>query len=663
MAKEALLKIERRPLFILVIILLAAAALRIIGLIELSPPGLAHDEVAQWLINKDILAGNHGLYFAEAYGHEAGFHYVQVIFTALLGDNILALRLPSVFAGILLVAVCFSLARKLFDVKTALIAAALLAVLFWPLFYSRLALRAISLPLLSGASLYFWWRGWEQAAKDEADRSNVKGLSSNGFFIVAAILAGLSLYTYMASRVVPIFYALYSLYLFVFHRDQFRISRRGIGRFFFVFLLVAAPLALFLLINPGIESRLSEVNQPLVSMLGGDFRPIIENSIKILAMFGISGDPLWRNNIAFLPVFEPLVAIFFYIGVAISFWRYREPRYALLVLWLFSSFIPSIVTIDAPSSIRMINALPIITIFPAIGLKVIHYLRRLSTVSTVLSTKYWRIASIFALSIVFFFYIGRSSRGIFKTWPAEEEVRFVWQEAFSDSAAYLDNSDDSRPVAVGGWTPETMDPPTMELSLKREDLSIRFFDPSTSLILPDAVDGGYPRIIRPTILPLNPILEERLFDWGAEAQEMGSFTLYDLDQVQDIQPEISTNINFGEELALIGYDWIEPCEVGGGCQLITYWQVLSPVGEPRSLFLHLVDSSGQIIAQDDALGAPAIHWQRGDLVLQLLNLDIPPGAEAASLNLGVYHPVTGERLGLSDGSDFLQLKEWTIPEE
>jgi hypothetical protein len=547
--------------------------------------------------------------------------------------------------------------------KTALIAAALLAVLFWPLFYSRLALRAISLPLLSGASLYFWWQGWQQETNDESDRSNVKGLSPNGFFIIAAILAGVSLYTYMASRVVPIFYALFSFYLFVFHRDKFRICRPGIGRFFFVLLLVAAPLGLFFLINPGVESRLSEVNQPLVSMLGGDIRPLIENSIKIFAMFGISGDPLWRGNIALLPVFEPLVAIFFYIGVAISLWRYREPRYALLMLWLFSSFIPSIVTIDAPSSIRMINALPIITIFPAIGLEVIHNLRRLSTVSTVLSTKYWRIASIFALSIVFFFYIARSTRGIFNTWPAEEEVRFVWQEAFSDSAAYLDNSDDNRPVAVGGWTPETMDPPTMELSLKREDLSIRFFDPSTSLILPDAIDDGYARIIRPTILPLNPTLEGRLFDWGVEAQEMGAFTLYDLGQVQDIQPEVSTNMNFGEELSLIGYDWTEPCAVGGGCKLITYWQVLSTVDGPRSLFLHLVNSSGQTIAQDDALGAPTDHWQRGDLILQLLNLDIPPGAEAASLNLGVYHPVTGERLRLFDGSDFLQLREWTIPGE
>jgi predicted membrane-bound mannosyltransferase len=86
--------------FILVGVLLAAALLRIYGLNNLSPPGLEHDEVAHWLINRDILSGNLALYFTDAYGHEAGFHYVQVAFMTLLGDNAFALRLPSAFAGL-----------------------------------------------------------------------------------------------------------------------------------------------------------------------------------------------------------------------------------------------------------------------------------------------------------------------------------------------------------------------------------------------------------------------------------------------------------------------------------------------------------------------------------------------------------------------------------
>jgi predicted membrane-bound mannosyltransferase len=140
---------------ILVVVLLVAAVLRIYGLNNLSPPGLEHDEVAHWLINRDILAGKHRLYFSEAYGHEAGYHYLQTGFMALLGANAFTLRLPSAFSGLLLIAVTFALLRRLFGLQTALLSAALLAVLFWPVFYSRLALRAISLPLLSRLSAYF----------------------------------------------------------------------------------------------------------------------------------------------------------------------------------------------------------------------------------------------------------------------------------------------------------------------------------------------------------------------------------------------------------------------------------------------------------------------------------------------------------------------------
>ena len=79
---------------LMVLLLLLGAALRLSGLNNGSPPGLEHDEVANWLIDQGILAGQHGVYFTAAYGHEAGFHYWQTLFVGLLGDNALALRLP-----------------------------------------------------------------------------------------------------------------------------------------------------------------------------------------------------------------------------------------------------------------------------------------------------------------------------------------------------------------------------------------------------------------------------------------------------------------------------------------------------------------------------------------------------------------------------------------
>ncbi|MCP4415281.1 MAG: glycosyltransferase family 39 protein, partial [Chloroflexi bacterium] len=157
--------VTHQPILATTFLLLAAAALRLVGLNNISPPGITHDEVANWLIDRAILAGEHAIYFSRAYGHEAGFHYVQAGFVALIGDNVLALRLPAAFAGLLGVAVTFALTRKLFGKKVALMAAGLLALLFWPVFYGRLALRAISLPLVAGLSAYFWWQAWELAGE------------------------------------------------------------------------------------------------------------------------------------------------------------------------------------------------------------------------------------------------------------------------------------------------------------------------------------------------------------------------------------------------------------------------------------------------------------------------------------------------------------------
>jgi len=132
----------------LVVVSLVAAAFRFVGLSNVTPPGLEHDEVAHWLINRDILAGNHAIYFTDAYGHEALFHYVQAGFGALAGDNALALRLPAAYSGLLVVALGFALGRRLFGWPSGFWSAAFLAVNLWPVFYSRLALRAIA-PIVS----------------------------------------------------------------------------------------------------------------------------------------------------------------------------------------------------------------------------------------------------------------------------------------------------------------------------------------------------------------------------------------------------------------------------------------------------------------------------------------------------------------------------------
>ncbi len=655
---------------ILVVVLLTAAVLRLYGINNLSPPGLEHDEVAHWLINRDILSGNLALYFTDAYGHEAGFHYIQTAFSIFLGDNAFALRLPSAFAGLMLVSINFALTRRLFGIKTALLSASLVAVLFWPVFYSRLALRAIALPLLASLSAYFWWKAWQDRPSKPEQSSRFATLdsilsSSLTWFAMAGLFAGLTFYTYMASRVLPIFFLLYLTYLAVVHRPALKLRWRGILLFVFIYLIIAAPLGIYLLNNPGIESRIGEVDAPLLALARWELKPVLINGLKIIAMFGLRGDPLWRQNVADLPVFDPIVSLFFYIGLIVSLWRWRQPRYLFLLLWLLTATIPSIVTIDAPSSIRIINALPVITIFPIIGLEVIHIIRSLSTVSVKLSTEIGKKIA-FLLIVLFFLFNGlRTAKAIFQTWPNEEEVQFVWQSALTEAAAFLDTSAGSGPVAIGGWTPDSLDAPTMELTLRRRDLSLRFFDPTEAIIIPGQIENnGNPlisRIVHPTALPLQPALEKLMHSWSVPSIATKNIVTYEINQPPVIRPSYPAEVIFGGELTLLGFDVEEsPTDSDfmgseGSLDLITFWRVNEAPAGSRRLFLHLVDGEGSIVAQDDRLGAPARYWVAGDIIIQRLSLGYDGENAGVELRLGVYDPDSGLRMLTDQGEEFVNV--------
>ncbi len=630
-------------------ILLVTAVLRFHNLTAL---GLEHDEVANWLIDRSILdEGNHAVYYTAAYGHEAGFHYLQAASVGLIGDNALALRLPAALSGILLVAVSYALARRLFGKNAALFSAGLLSVLFWPVFYSRLGLRAITLPVLSGLSAYFWWQAWQLGSGDWRLETKNRPITPAPLhpFILSALFAGLSLYTYMAARAMPIFYGLYIGYLALFHWSELKTRWRGVAVFVAVMTAVSLPLVFYLQTNPGAEFRISEIDAPLQALKSGDLRPVLANSLRILGLFGWRGDPLWRQNVAGMPVFEPIIAILFYLGLGLSLWRWRDGRYAFLLLWLTAFAAPSIVTVDAPSSIRIINLLPVLPLFPIV---VMHNLGWLSTVLGKLSTRICEIGGNLALTFLFLFYLGWTARNIFVVWPQNDEVQFVWQAALTETAHYLDNASAASPVAIGGWSPTTMDPPTMQLSLRRNDLDLRYFGsdsvtaPINTLILPGG--GDTIRITRPTIRKLAPALESQLAAWGAEPETRGRFTVYHLPFTIPT-PQHPANNSFGDALQFLGYSSLIPQSSSLSPQssslspqsssLITYWRVTAVPAAPRRFFAHLLDDAGNIIGQHDSLDAPAAHWQAGDILVQFHELDAGD-AVPAQLRLGVYNPDT-----------------------
>ncbi|MCP4421867.1 MAG: hypothetical protein GY805_35080, partial [Chloroflexi bacterium] len=473
---------------------------------------------------------------------------------------------------------------------------------------------------------------------------------------------------------VPIFYGLWLGYLALFHWHDFRKRWRGILLFVTMFAIVAAPLLIYLNNNPGSEFRLSEVDAPLQALLAGDWQPVLNNGLKLLGMFGFVGDPLWREGVPTAPVFEPIVAVLFYVGLLLCLWRWRKPRYAFLLIWTATAVIPSLVTINAPSHIRSILILPVLTIMPAL---VMHSLGQLSTVLRYLST---RSSKILLLTLLLF-YASRTSVLLFRTWPSGGDVPFVWQTAFTEMAGYLDGRSHPSTAAIAGWSSSTMDSPTMTLLRQRDDLPLSHFDPQGgTLILPAAEPVV---VLRPSDLPLDPFWEGQLVEWGAVvcveqgsggAGEQGSFsppspplpcsptgfTSYTLPTQPPNQLKTEMNVQFGEELRLLGFEWLANGE------LLLLWRVTAVPPSPRQLFAHYLNANGNQLAESYRFDAPDPqgiwfpHWQPGDLIYQ--HLPPPPGLEdVTQLRLGWFDPTSCtpgpcQNLSTEDGAEFVLLR-------
>jgi hypothetical protein len=75
---------------------------------------------------------------------------------------------------------------------------------------------------------------------------------------------------------------------------------------------------------------------------------------------------------------------------------------------------------------------------------------------------------------------------------------------------------------------------------------------------------------------------------------------------------------------------------------------------PRlAVFVHWLDPSGAVVDGDDGLWVDPYSLQAGDTFLQLHRLHAPLADADVQLELGLYDPVTGDRVALSTGGDRL----------
>jgi len=109
---------------------------------------------------------------------------------------------------------------------------------------------------------------------------------------------------------------------------------------------------------------------------------------------------------------------------------------------------------------------------------------------------------------------------------------------------------------------------------------------------------------------------------------------------------------FGERVTLL--DLSAACDETGQIDLIAHWQVETDVTTDATVFAHLLDSDGTLIAQAD--GYPLLEmfpfrlWKTGEMVRDVRHFD-PLPAGTYTVRLGVWDLATGERWPDPDRAD------------
>ncbi|MCS7220542.1 MAG: glycosyltransferase family 39 protein [Anaerolineae bacterium] len=638
---------DRRDWVILLALTLLAAILRLYRLGTV-PPGFQFDEAFNALDAARVLQGERPLFLPDNNGREAFYTYLQAGLASLLGLSVYTLRLTSALAGIATIPVTYLLLRALLRQESRRVAAftsLALAISLWHLHFSHYGIRVILMPLLfSGVCGFFWLaaqRGWPWA------------------YVLSGAFVGLSVWTHPTGRIIPLVLIGYALWL-RFSALHAR-SERGNGKPWYcrsprgrlgpmtgllvaglVAFLIFLPLGIYFYHQPALFLRhISAVSifaDPVSD--GSPVRALWVNMWRVLGMFSIQGDREWIHNLAGRPVFDPLLSIPFWLGLAVWLLRLRQREdpdrdaLALLLGWSLVMLLPSVFSDAAPNFSRTLPALP--ALFVAVGLGLVRLME-------LLWRPHWLGGGLVALILVFSG--GLSVYDYFVRFPQRPEVYYAYDVDKLDAWAYLQ--------------PLTEDHQLYLSQLWAEHGTLRYLTRRSKV-----KSLGLDNMVDTVVLP--PLGRGAAYAFPAEQTEYaerlaavwaGAATLT---HVPDRYGRLLLTVVTVEAEALrywpatllptkqlIARFTGAPTLVGmrdelADGQIVLYWQAEQRMPRSLTAFVHLLDREGQRVGQADRLpgngGYITSNWTLGDRVIERYRLDLTPcaGGEEVSVITGWY---------------------------
>lgn len=634
-----------RLVWIAIFVILAAFVLRFFALDQF-PPGVQHDEVFVANFAETILHGQYPIFFELNRGNEPLFMYLTAVMFRLFGESVWSLRATAALCGMGALVLTYLLARDMFrfssnpspdasatageGTKTkadfiALITVALITCSFWHLYESREGLHTISTYLLAAATFYTFWMGWTRGNK--------------WVMILSGILAGLSTYTYRSGIFVPAALAVFVVYTLIFHRKTWRNNFWLIPVIFILAALVYFPLFNFITSHPDTAlARLGDLSGDMDAARQGNLLPLLNDAARVFGMFGVSGDPEWRYNVALRPIFDPVWAILFYVGIVVTLFRFKRAPYAFTLIWLVVMLLPSILSGSDLSQHRAVGAIGAAFLMPALALDEIRGW---------LSKRWGRSAQLAFGGLVVVLVLFAAYGGIsayFVTWTNNPEVRLIQRADLALAARWLDEHQTDQRALVSAEFANDLDRGAFNLETRKQN-NTQFFQGTDTFVLP-ARSGAY--IVNPRSGPINasfkkqfltdaPVYTAKLADGTPEVEiyELTEDEFQILRTTRGLQTIAQTQDG---QISIRDAFLPEGVRTGETLGAELWWQIGKPqVSDADGLAWvgSLQDDLKYTWSEVSSLGYTPSQWQTDDVVITQLPLSVPVDAPPQSYTLKV----------------------------
>jgi 4-amino-4-deoxy-L-arabinose transferase-like glycosyltransferase len=645
---------QRRWFWVALITLTALALLLRLYRLDSFPAGIFWDESFEGLDAYSLFGRpfwRWPLFFTAINGREPLFVYLVHFAQRLWGPSVWSVRVVSATAGALLtpamvwlgweVAPALSVDhRKQFALWSGFAVLALL----WSQTIARLGQRMslfVLLEILFFAALWHAWRVPKQR-----------------WWMLAGIFAGLSFYTYLAVRVIPLLLAIMLGYALLCRRAQLRGRWPGIAISVAAALIVAMPLLLHFMRYP--DDFSVRTNQVSLVNTGG-IPMLLDNLGRVTGMAFVRGDLNDRLNYPGRPILDAFVLVPFLGGMAFVLRRCWRPGSFFILAGLGCMLLPTLLSDEAPNFGRASGALPFFALLIAVGLdRLLAWASRwrpaLRVPGSVVSWGLLLLSTAITAHVYFVKYADLPS--LYDSWDtgytqvAYDIANISEADVSAPVLAYVEDEIAHHPTPAyllsdqpAAKLPRTIGSLSACLRIAPGTPARYYFNAMTDTPAPDLLMSYLPdsrhraSILSSTGVPRVNIIEQPA---GGRVQ------------FPELQP---LPRSFQDGIELIGY-WLSQPTIHAGDRVYVrlFWRVSAQPTQSYTVFTHL-SQSGQVAAGNDDLpghgSCRTSDWRPGEVVMSELQLAVP--ADLADglydLSVGLYQLETMQRLDVAGSVD------------